>query len=40
MTMASMENSLGTSGGFCVGSAFIVEHQRLSGLGMAFEKLI
>ncbi|XKL63503.1 hypothetical protein PGB90_005867 [Kerria lacca] len=34
MIMASMEYALGTGGGFCVGSAFIVEHQRLSGLGI------
>lgn len=34
--MAGMENSLATIGGFCVGSHFIVEHQRLSGLGYCF----
>lgn len=34
--MVGMENSLATIGGFCVGSHFIVEHQRLSGLGYCF----
>lgn len=33
MVMASLENSLGSIGGFCVGTNFIVDHQRLSGLG-------
>ncbi|GLH08291.1 Serine palmitoyltransferase 1 [Gryllus bimaculatus] len=36
MIMCSMEWALGTIGGFCVGSSFIVEHQRLSGLGYCF----
>lgn len=36
LIMAGMENSLATIGGFCVGSHFIVEHQRLSGLGYCF----
>ncbi|XP_065218587.1 serine palmitoyltransferase 1 [Planococcus citri] len=36
MIMASMEYALGTGGGFCVGSTFIVEHQRLAGLGYCF----
>lgn len=31
-----MEWAAGTIGGFCVGSTFIVEHQRLSGLGYCF----
>lgn len=31
--MASMEYALGTGGGFCVGSTFIIEPQRLAGLG-------
>jgi serine palmitoyltransferase len=31
-----MEWSLATIGGFCVGSSFVVEHQRLSGLGYCF----
>ncbi|KAH8413709.1 hypothetical protein KR222_004353 [Zaprionus bogoriensis] len=33
---ASMEGSMATIGGFCVGSHFIAEHQRLSGLGYIF----
>lgn len=33
---ASLESSVGSIGGFCVGSHFIVEHQRLSGLGYCF----
>lgn len=33
---ASMEWSMASIGGFCVGSHFIVEHQRLSGLGYCF----
>jgi len=31
-----MEGSMATVGGFCVGSHFIAEHQRLSGLGYIF----
>ena len=33
---ASLEAAVGSIGGFCVGSSFIVEHQRLSGLGYCF----
>lgn len=33
---AGLEWSAGTIGGFCAGSSFIVEHQRLSGLGYCF----
>ncbi|XP_059608632.1 serine palmitoyltransferase 1 [Phlebotomus argentipes] len=33
---ASLEWAVGTIGGFCVGSSFIVDHQRLSGLGYCF----
>ncbi|XP_039484229.1 serine palmitoyltransferase 1 [Drosophila santomea] len=33
---AGMEGSMATVGGFCVGSHFIAEHQRLSGLGYIF----
>ncbi|KAK9497602.1 hypothetical protein O3M35_004299 [Rhynocoris fuscipes] len=36
LIMCSMENSLASIGGFCVGSTYIVEHQRLSGLGYCF----
>ncbi|XP_074598938.1 serine palmitoyltransferase subunit I [Brevipalpus obovatus] len=33
---SSMENALSAYGGFCAGSSFIVDHQRLSGLGYCF----
>lgn len=33
---AGMEWAMGSIGGFCVGSHFIVEHQRLSGVGYCF----
>lgn len=33
---ASLEGSVESVGGFCVGSHFITEHQRLSGLGYCF----
>lgn len=33
---SSLENSIGSIGGFSVGSTFIVDHQRLSGLGYCF----
>lgn len=33
---ASLESSIESVGGFCVGTHFIVEHQRLSGLGYCF----
>lgn len=36
LILASLENALETVGGFCVGSHFIVEHQRLGGLGYCF----
>ncbi|XP_071509809.1 serine palmitoyltransferase 1-like [Diadema antillarum] len=32
----SMEAALGTLGGFCLGSRYVVDHQRLSGLGYCF----
>lgn len=32
----SMETSLGSVGGFCVGSSFVVQHQVLSGQGYCF----
>ena len=34
--MASLENSAASSGGFCVGTKFVIDHQRLSGLGYCF----
>lgn len=33
---ASLENAIGAYGGFCCGTSFIVDHQRLSGLGYCF----
>lgn len=36
MISCSMEWSMATIGGFCVGPSFVVEHQRLSGLGYCF----
>lgn len=33
---SSLENAVGSVGGFSVGSTFIVDHQRLSGLGYCF----
>lgn len=33
---AGLEWAAGTIGGFCAGTSFIVEHQRLSGLGYCF----
>lgn len=32
----SLELATGSVGGFCVGSSFVIEHQRLSGLGYCF----
>lgn len=36
LIMASLENALCAYGGFCVGSTFIVDHQRLAGAGYCF----
>ncbi|XP_026821410.1 serine palmitoyltransferase 1-like [Rhopalosiphum maidis] len=36
LIIGSLETSLSSVGGFCVGSTFVVEHQRLSGLGYCF----
>ncbi|VDM29531.1 unnamed protein product [Toxocara canis] len=36
MIMASLENALASTGGFCAGRSFVVGHQRLSGLGCCF----
>jgi serine palmitoyltransferase len=33
---ASLENSLASVGGFCCGRAYVIDHQRLSGLGYCF----
>ena len=34
--MANLEYGIGSIGGFCVGSSYIVEHQTLAGLGYCF----
>ncbi|EZA47838.1 hypothetical protein DMN91_011722 [Ooceraea biroi] len=36
MIIGSLEYAIGTIGGFCVGTSFIIDHQRLSGLGYCF----
>jgi serine palmitoyltransferase len=36
MVMASLENSVASTGGFCAGRSFVVAHQRLAGLGYCF----
>ncbi|XP_015601770.1 serine palmitoyltransferase 1 [Cephus cinctus] len=36
MIIGSLEGTIGSIGGFCVGSSFVIEHQRLSGLGYCF----
>ncbi|XP_076661653.1 serine palmitoyltransferase subunit I [Halictus rubicundus] len=36
MIMGSLEGAIGSIGGFCVGTSFVIEHQRLSGLGYCF----
>lgn len=36
MIMASLENAVASTGGFCAGRSFVVGHQRLSGLGYCF----
>ncbi|EEC05036.1 serine palmitoyltransferase I, putative [Ixodes scapularis] len=33
---ATLENAIGSFGGFCCGTSFVVDHQRLSGLGYCF----
>ena len=33
LIMATLENAMGSIGGFCVGSSYVVEHQTLAGLG-------
>jgi serine palmitoyltransferase len=33
---ASLENAIASVGGFCTGKKFIIDHQRLSGLGYCF----
>ncbi|XP_011629805.1 serine palmitoyltransferase 1 [Pogonomyrmex barbatus] len=36
MIMGSLECAIGSIGGFCVGTSFVIDHQRLSGLGYCF----
>ncbi|GMT02888.1 hypothetical protein PENTCL1PPCAC_25062 [Pristionchus entomophagus] len=36
LVMASLENAIASTGGFCAGRSFVVGHQRLSGLGYCF----
>jgi len=36
MFLGSLECAMGTIGGFCVGTTFVIDHQRLSGLGYCF----
>ncbi|XP_033737233.1 serine palmitoyltransferase 1-like isoform X2 [Pecten maximus] len=33
---ATLENAMGTCGGFCCGKKYVIDHQRLSGLGYCF----
>lgn len=39
LIVGSLEHSFATIGGFCAGTNFIVEHQRLSGLGKIYSVL-
>ena len=36
MIMASLENAIATTGGFCCGRTYLIEHQRLSGTTLLF----
>ena len=36
LIIASLEYAIGSIGGFCVGSSYVVEHQTLAGLGYCF----
>ncbi|XP_015183420.1 PREDICTED: serine palmitoyltransferase 1 [Polistes dominula] len=36
MIMGSFETAMGSVGGFCAGTSFIIEHQRLGALGYCF----
>lgn len=38
MICGSLEWAVGSIGGFCVGTTFVVDHQRLSGLGESYLK--
>ena len=36
LVCASFETAVGSTGGFCAGKSYVVDHQRLSGLGYCF----
>ena len=36
LIMGSLEYAIPSVGGFCVGTSYVVDHQRLSGLGYCF----
>lgn len=36
LMMAALEYAVGSTGGFCCGTSYVVDHQRLSGLGYCF----
>ena len=36
LIVAELERSLGSIGGFCAGTTFVIDHQRLSGAGYCF----
>jgi len=36
LIMASLENALSAYGGFCAGSTYVIDHQRLAGSGYCF----
>lgn len=36
LIIGTLETAIGSIGGFCVGTTYIVDHQRLSGLGYCF----
>jgi serine palmitoyltransferase len=37
---ASLEMAVGSTGGFCAGKSYVVDHQRLSGLGYCFSAAV
>lgn len=36
LIIGSLEYAIPSIGGFCVGTSYVVDHQRLSGLGIGF----
>jgi len=36
MIMCNLEFSIGSNGGFCAGTSYVIDHQRLAGLGYCF----